>query len=172
MSQLTASNQSNFTSPTKILMVCLGNICRSPLAEGILRHKILISGINAVVDSAGTAAYHVGEPPHKSSIKVAKEHHIDISSQRARHFNIRDFNDFDIIFVMDASNYKDVSSMATSDEQRRKIRFLLNEVNPNSDEDVPDPSYGGYDGYQHVFKLVDNACTKVIENIADYNAGH
>lgn len=172
MSHHTTSNQSNFTIPTKILMVCLGNICRSPLAEGILRHKIHTSGLNAFVDSAGTAAYHVGEPPHKSSIKVAKEHHIDISAQRARHFNIRDFNDFDIIFVMDASNYKEILSMATSDEQRQKIRFLLNEVHPHSDEDVPDPWYGGYDGYQQVFKLLDNACSKVIEHLKGNNTDY
>lgn len=149
----------------KILMVCLGNICRSPLAEGILRDKAGRSGLDITVDSAGTAGYHTGEPPHRNSIRVAAENDLDISMLRARQFRAKDFDEFDIIFVMDASNYTDVIRLAGSDGHRDKVRYLLNEVNPGSSSGVPDPWYGGYDGFQEVYRLLDETCDVIISNL-------
>lgn len=143
---------------TKILMVCLGNICRSPLAEGILQSKTDSSTI--WVDSAGTAGYHVGSLPDNRSIAVAKVHGIDISYQRCRKFSVNDFSTFDYIFVMDNSNYNDVISLARSVEEKEKVRLILNEVNLSVTE-VPDPYYGGPNGFEYVFELLDNACTEI-----------
>lgn len=149
----------------KILMVCLGNICRSPLAEGILRDKANRDGLNITVDSAGTADYHTGEPPHRNSIRVAAENDLDITMLRARQFKAKDFDEFDIIFVMDSSNYADVIRLAHNDGHRRKIRYLLNEINPGSNEGVPDPWFGGYDGFQHVYRLLDKTCDVIISGL-------
>ena len=143
---------------SKILMVCLGNICRSPLAEGILQSKTDSSTI--WVDSAGTSGYHVGSLPDKRSIAVAKAHGIDISYQRCRKFSVNDFSTFDYIFVMDNSNYNDVISLARSVEEKEKVRLILNEVNLSVTE-VPDPYYGGPNGFEYVFELLDNACTEI-----------
>ena len=112
----------------KILMVCLGNICRSPLAEGILAHKT--KHLNVSVDSAGTAAYHVGELPDKRSIEIASKYNIDLSSHRARQFSRKDFEDFDIIYAMDTSNYAHLISLSETKEEQEKIRLILNEITP------------------------------------------
>lgn len=132
----------------KILMVCLGNICRSPLAEGILQSK-LKEGF--IVESAGTGSWHVGQSPDERSVLIAKKYGIDISKQRARQFQSDDFEKFDLIFVMDTQNYQDVLKLATNDEQRKKVRLILD------DEDVPDPYFGGDDGFEKVFQLLDRA---------------
>lgn len=139
-----------------VLMVCLGNICRSPLAEGILKSKIDTDKI--YVDSAGTGAYHVGNLPDPRSIEVAAKHGIDITDQRARAFSKQDFTTFDYIYVMDASNYNNVLKLAETDQERAKVRLILNEVNPDLNAQVPDPYYGGDNGFEHVFQLLDESC--------------
>lgn len=147
----------------KILMVCLGNICRSPLAEGILSEKAI--NLDIEVDSAGTAGYHIGKQPDIRSIEIAKKHNIDLSNQRARQFNRADFDKFDIIYAMDTSNFAHLISLASNETERNKVRLILNEVNPESCESVPDPYYGGENGFQEVYNMLDKACDKIIENI-------
>lgn len=145
---------------TKILMVCLGNICRSPLAEGILQSKV--NPDQVFVDSAGTAGYHVGSTPDPRSIEVARKHGIDISHQRTRQFTAEDFKAFDAIYVMDKSNYRNVIALATSQADREKVALLLGNISGNTSE-VPDPYYGGPSGFDHVFDLIDEAC-EIISN--------
>lgn len=148
---------------TKILMVCLGNICRSPLAEGILRSKLNADAF--MVDSAGTAGYHISELPDHRSIKVAKEHQIDLTTQRARQFKQSDFENFDLIYAMDKSVYNDIRSMAKHDWQKDKVKLILNEVSPNQDLDVPDPYYDSYEAFVNVYNLLDVACDKVAQQL-------
>ena len=136
-------------------MVCLGNICRSPLAEGILRSKVDTSLIQ--VDSAGTAGYHIGNPPDPRSVAVARKYQIDISQQRCRRFVREDFERFDHIFVMDQSNYQDVMEVAKDSGHFEKVRLLLEEIEMGPSE-VPDPYYGGDSGFEYVFDLIDKAC--------------
>lgn len=149
----------------RILMVCLGNICRSPLAEGIMREKARESGLDISVDSAGTAAYHVGEPPDKRSQEVARKHGIDISDQRARQFEVRDFHHFDKIYVMDRQNYEHVISLAPDQNQAQKVDLMLNELYPGENRRVPDPYYGGKDGFDRVYDMLEGSCSKVIEKV-------
>ncbi len=146
---------------SSILMVCLGNICRSPLAEGLMASKVDTSKIK--VDSAGTADYHVGALPDKRSIKVAKENGIDLTKLRGRQFQVADFDRFDKIYVMDASNYQNVIRLARREEDKNKVEFILNEITPNENAEVPDPYYGGESGFQHVYELLDEA-TSIIAN--------
>jgi len=147
----------------KILMVCLGNICRSPLAEGILSSKG--KHLNIEVDSAGTAGYHVGKQPDIRSIEIANKYAIDLNQQRARQFSRADFDEFDIIYAMDTNNYAHLISLASSETERNKIRMILNEINPNAYQSVPDPYYGGENGFQDVYNMLDKACDKIIQDI-------
>lgn len=147
----------------KILMVCLGNICRSPLAHGILQSKV--NDVNVFVDSAGTAAYHVGEKPDKRSIEVAKKHGIEITNQRARKFTVQDFEDFDIIYAMDQQNYSDILALARNSSDKKKVKLILNEITPNLNTEVPDPYYGGKQGFKNVYKMLDNACTLIANKL-------
>jgi len=147
----------------KILMVCLGNICRSPLAEGILWSKG--KHLNLKVDSAGTAAYHVGKQADIRSIDIAEKYDIDLKKQRARQFSRADFDEFDVIYAMDTNNYAHLISLASCETERNKIIMILNEINPNSYQSVPDPYYGGKNGFQEVYNMLDKACEKIIENI-------
>lgn len=144
----------------KVVMVCLGNICRSPLAEGILQSKV---SKKIVVDSAGTANYHVGQFPDKRSVAVAKKHGIDISKQHCNHFSSKHFEEFDYIYVMDQSNYDNVIKLATSERSKQKVKLILNESHPNQNLEVPDPYYGGDDGFEKVYRMLDEAC-EVIAN--------
>lgn len=137
----------------KILMVCLGNICRSPLAEGILKSKV---SSEVEVDSAGTAGYHEGELPDTRSIAVAKKYGIDITNQRSRKFTVADFDYFDLIYVMDDSNYHNVLSLARNDEDALKVKMILSEL--GSTANIPDPYYGGTDGFENVYAMLDDAC--------------
>ena len=147
----------------KILMVCLGNICRSPLAEGILQSKINSEIFQ--VDSAGTAAYHVGELPDVRSVAVAKKYGIDLTNQRARKFVIEDFDNFDLIYAMDESNYQNILELSRGDEDVQKVNMILNEVVSNSNANVPDPYYGGNDGFENVYKMLDKACVIIADKI-------
>ncbi|MEQ6124849.1 low molecular weight protein-tyrosine-phosphatase [Pseudotenacibaculum sp. MALMAid0570] len=147
----------------KILMVCLGNICRSPLAEGILRSKIDVDEV--FVDSAGTAAYHVGELPDSRSIDVARKYGIDLTYQRARKFEVVDFDQFDEIFVMDDSNYQNVLWKARTKDDEAKVKMILNESQPNSNKSVPDPYYGGDQGFENVYQMLDEACEVIAKRM-------
>jgi len=151
----------------KILMVCLGNICRSPMAEGVFRHKALNQGIDMVVDSCGTANYHVGEHPHHLSVKICRNHGIDISSLVGRQFSHRDFNRFDLILTMDQSNYKNVMALANNQQEADKVKMVLNYSFPGSNKDVPDPWYGAEPGYEDVFELLDQAANQFFNQHLD-----
>ena len=148
---------------TRILMVCLGNICRSPLAEGILRKKV--SSDIAVIDSCGTGNYHIGDPPDKRSVAVAKKYDIDISNLRGRQFSTADFDAFDLIYVMDESNYENVTKLARSEDDINKVHFILNEVYPNQNYSVPDPYQGGTHQFESVFKMLDEACEVIASKL-------
>ncbi len=149
-------------------MVCLGNICRSPLAEGILQHKINKKGVSVKVDSAGTAAYHVGEPPDCRSQEVARKNGIDLSNQRARKFSTADFDRFDKIYAMDRSNYRDLLGMARNQNDKEKVEMILNVVYPGENRQVPDPYYGGNDGFEQVFRMLDEACDIIVGDYLDH----
>ena len=143
-------------------MVCLGNICRSPLAEGILRSKL---SEKFIVDSAGTGGWHAGELPDKRSITIAKLKGLDISNQRARQFKISDFTTFDHIFVMDNTNFKEVLALAPNEATKSKVKLILNEIFPNDNIDVPDPYYGGVDGFENVYNMLDQACDEIARKL-------
>ena len=138
-------------------MVCLGNICRSPLAEGILKSKAK----NLYVDSAGTASYHIGKKPDSRSIEIGLKNNIDISDQRARQFSSIDFLKFDKIYAMDNDNYSKIISLAKNQEEINKVDLILNEIYPNEYKSVPDPYYGGEYGFINIFDLLDKACEKI-----------
>ena len=141
-------------------MVCLGNICRSPLAEGILKNKT--QNLDVFVDSAGTASYHVGNLPDSRSIEIANKNGIDLTDQRARQFSEKDFDDFDKIYAMDTNNYSNIISLARDQSDRDKVDVILNELNPKSYDSVPDPYYGAGDGFQIVYDMLDNACDAIV----------
>lgn len=146
----------------RILMVCLGNICRSPIAEGVLRHKIEQHGLDWTVESAGTNSYHTGEPPHRHSQKVCKANGVDISAQRARRFRADDFEQYDKIYVMAGDVYDDVVSMAGNKVKKEKLEYFLNELGEEENGSVPDPWYGNEDGYTPVYQLIERTCEAII----------
>lgn len=148
----------------KILMVCLGNICRSPLAEGILQEKVFKAGLSWNVESAGTNSYHLGEPPHPLSQKVANLNGIDISGQRARRFTADDFAVFDKVYALAGDVMEEIKRIAKSKFDPAKTELLLNELYPGENRDVPDPWYGPEPGYHEAFKLIDAACEAIIKN--------
>jgi len=148
----------------KVLMVCLGNICRSPMAEGILRSMAVQKGLDIEVDSCGTASYHVGQHPDPRSVSKSMEHNIDISSLYGRQFGITDFDEFDFILTMDTYNYDDIRSLARNDDDLQKVKMILNYSHPEEDKDVPDPYYGGAQGFENVFQLLDKASEAFIRN--------
>lgn len=143
-------------------MVCLGNICRSPLAEGILKKKVEIAGINCEVDSAGTSNYHIGESPDYRSIEKGNEYDVNIENLRARQFTVDDFDRFDLIYAMDTSNYNNIIGLTRDDADKNKVKLILNEIYPGENKNVPDPYYGGEDGFEHVYQLLDAACDKIL----------
>jgi protein-tyrosine phosphatase len=147
----------------KILMVCLGNICRSPLAEGILQDKAFKAGLNWSVESAGTNSYHTGDCPHHLSQKVAKLNGIDISRQRARRFVPEDFERYDKIYALAGDVMNDIGYIAKNKFDGEKIDLLMNELYPGRNLDVPDPYYGSEAGYHEVYKMLDKVCDKIIE---------
>ena len=152
----------------KVLMVCLGNICRSPLAEGIFRKKAEESGLSCLVDSAGTGGWHIDQPPHPLSQKVARKNGVDISGLRARKFIPSDLEAFDFIFFMDEQNLRDGRHLAGSKWVETKASLLLDHLPGQPHREVPDPYYGGFEDYIFVFDLVSKACEKIIENLKDF----
>jgi protein-tyrosine phosphatase len=153
--------------PMKILMVCLGNICRSPLAEGILKHKAKEAGLDWQIDSAGTNGYHVGEAPHRLSQKVAKLNGIDICEQRARQFVKEDFQRYDKIYAMAEDVIDDIRRIARDKFDASKVELFLNELHPGKDMEVPDPWYGPEPGYHEVYKLIDATCEAIVRKYAN-----
>lgn len=147
----------------KILMVCLGNICRSPLAEGILASKL--DSERFQVDSCGTSNYHIGEKPDRRSIETARKHGIDITNQRAAQFKVSDFDTYDFIYPMDQSNYNDIIKLARNNNDKEKVKLILNELTPNENLDVPDPYYGGEQGFEDVYNMLNNACDNIIKKL-------
>jgi protein-tyrosine phosphatase len=147
----------------KILMVCLGNICRSPLAEGILQEKALKAGLNWQVDSAGTNGYHTGEPPHQLSIKVAKLNNIDISQQRSRKFIAADIETYDIIYAMANDVLLDINRIAKNNFDTNKVSLFLEESFAGEERDVPDPWSGPEKDYHEVFEIIDKNCNSIIK---------
>eukprot|EP01136_Pigoraptor_vietnamica_P009113 Opistho-1_new@45287 len=148
----------------KIVMVCLGNICRSPTAEGILRKKSLEAGKNWTIDSAGTSNYHIGEAPDSRATQKAAKYDVDISNLRGRQFSKSDFDQFDLILAMDESNYSDIIRMARNEFDQEKVKMILNFTHPGKNLAVPDPYYGGDAGFEEVYKLLSDACDKIFED--------
>lgn len=147
----------------KILMVCLGNICRSPLAEGILRSKLPNTGF--LVDSAGTGHWHVGHAPDIRSIKVAQKNDIDISYLKGRQISASDLDDFDYVYVMDLNNLSDVKSIANTPQQAQKVQLILDALFPNENLEVPDPYFGAERDFEHVYELLDKACDAIASDL-------
>jgi protein-tyrosine phosphatase len=150
---------------TKVLFVCLGNICRSAMAQGILEHKIKEQYLAIEVDSAGTSSYHIGDAPDKRMQAKGLEYDIDISQQQARQFRVNDFEEFDYIFAMDSSNYNDIIALAKTEKDKQKVSLFLNQSTPNQNKSVPDPYYGGEQGFEDVYQMLDIACDAFIKKI-------
>lgn len=149
----------------KILMVCLGNICRSPLAEGILASKLPKS--NFLIDSAGTGSFHIGKKPDHRSIAIASKNGIDITNQKVRQFSVEDFDAFDYIFVMDSSNYDNLIELAKTDEHKSKVEMILNHLFPNENVDVPDPYFGLQNGFDTVYEMLDETCDIIAKKLIE-----
>ena len=153
----------------KILMVCLGNICRSPIAEGVLQNLISTNHLNWAVDSAGMENYHVGEHPHRYSQKICQKNGIDISKQKARQFVGADFKKFDKVYAMSQDVLEMLKYKAGSDFDDSKVMLFLNELNPGQNQSVPDPWYGPEEDYTYVFDLINKTCQKIV---AKYKSDH
>ena len=151
----------------KILMVCLGNICRSPLAEGILSKMVKEENLNWEIDSAGTGSWHIGESPHHGSVEVAAKNDIDITQQRARQFSKSDFSRFDLILAMDAQNYRDILALTSEERDKKKVELILNYSHPKMNMAVPDPYFTG--GFGDVFSLLEEACRHVLNKHKESN---
>jgi protein-tyrosine phosphatase len=147
----------------KILMVCLGNICRSPLAEGLLASKLPKDIFT--VDSAGTGNWHVGKQPDPRSIAIAKLNGLDISTQKGRQFSVNDYDEYDYIYVMDNSNYKDVLALAPNEQAKSKVKLILDELFPGENVDVPDPYFGLPNGFETVYAMLNEACDNIAKKL-------
>ncbi|MNV08285.1 Low molecular weight protein-tyrosine-phosphatase YfkJ [compost metagenome] len=148
----------------RILMVCLGNICRSPMADGWLRHKNKKYSLSLKIDSAGTANYHVGKKPDERMRRLSLEYGVSIDELRARQFSVSDFDNYDIIFAMDQSNRQTILRLARNEEDKQKVRLFLNELRPNEDLEVPDPYYGTDANFREVIELLDEATESFLIN--------
>jgi protein-tyrosine phosphatase len=163
-------------SPRALLFVCLGNICRSPTAEGVMRSVLAEAGIEGVmVDSAGTAGWHVGDAPDRRSVAEARSRGVDLTGLRGRQVSIADFERFDLLLAMDAENEADLRRLAPDEQARSKVA-LLRSFDPAAtaagDLDVPDPYYGGPDGFARVFDAIEAACRGLLDQVADGDAAH
>ena len=148
---------------TRILMVCLGNICRSPLAESILSHKL--PSKDFIIDSAGTGSWHIGKKPAPRSVAIASKNNIDITYQRGRQIDKEDFKRFDIIYTMDLSVHKDVLELAPDQASKDKVKMILNEIFPGENMDVPDPYAGPENGFSMVYKMLEQSCEQIAKNL-------
>ena len=151
--------------PIKILMVCLGNICRSPIAEGLLSSKLPKDTF--FVDSCGTGNWHVGKQPDLRSISISRKKGLDISNQKCRQFISSDFETFDYIYVMDGNNYSDVVALTKNDIQKNKVQLILNELFPNENRDVPDPYFGLENGFELVYEMLDETCEVISKKLIE-----
>lgn len=149
--------------PVRILMVCLGNICRSPIAEGVLESKLPADKFR--VDSAGTGNYHTGKHPDHRSIAIARSHGVDISKQKARQFSVNDFAEYDYIYVMDQTNYRDVIRLAPDQASENKVSLFLDALFPGENVDVPDPYFGLENGFVSVYSMIDEACEIIAQKL-------
>ncbi len=149
----------------KIVMVCLGNICRSPLAEGILASKLPADQF--IVHSAGTGNWHIGNSPDKRSIDIAKKNGIDISNQKAAHFTSAFFENYDYIFVMDRSNHKNVTVLATQSSHHEKVFYMLDSLFPDEKAEVPDPYFDDLKAFEEVFNLLDKSCSILAKKLIE-----
>jgi protein-tyrosine phosphatase len=147
----------------RILMVCLGNICRSPIAEGVLRHKAAVAGLAWTINSAGTDRYHIGKPPHKHSINICKVNGIDIREQIARPFLPGDLDSYDMIYAMATDVIQEIKRIGGPEGDYSRVRLFMNELLPGTDTSVPDPWYGDESGYLDVYKMIDECCDAIIE---------
>lgn len=150
---------------TRILMVCLGNICRSPMADGLLRKKVKELNLPVFVDSAGTANYHIGSKPDERMCRTGKYNNTPIDDLRARQFSKIDFDNFDVIYVMDKENFRNINKLCSSEDHRKKVKLILNELYPGENLEVPDPYYGTFDDFQAVYDLLDQATEVVITKL-------
>ncbi|GAB5416148.1 MAG: low molecular weight protein-tyrosine-phosphatase [Crocinitomicaceae bacterium] len=149
----------------KILMVCLGNICRSPIADGLLQAKVAKEGLDVEVDSAGTSGHHIGEAPDPRMRATAKSMGVNIDHLSSRKFVQADFDRFDVIYAMDESNRDNILQLARNNDDRLKVKLILNEIYPGEDMSVPDPYYGGDQGFVDVFNMLDEATNKIIQDL-------
>ncbi|NEN22590.1 low molecular weight phosphotyrosine protein phosphatase [Cryomorpha ignava] len=149
----------------KILVVCLGNICRSPMAEGVLRHKFEEAGVDVDIDSAGTGDFHIGEGPDKRAVANMDKNGHDISKLRARQFTVSDFDTYDEIYVMDESNYENVIALARNDSDKKKVDLFMNLSHPGENIDVPDPYFGGESGFQKVYEMLSQSADVLISKL-------
>jgi protein-tyrosine phosphatase len=149
----------------KILLVCLGNICRSPMAEGILRHMIRERGLDWLTDSAGTGHYHVGEQPDRRAMKAMKGHGIDISDLRARQLRATDLEAFDLLLAMDADNLRNIRQLAPSMALAAKARLIMDHAPAHPLREVPDPYFGGDEGFEAVYHMLTTACVNLIDDV-------
>ena len=149
----------------KILMVCLGNICRSPMAEGILRERARQRGITLVTDSAGTSGNHIGEAPDPRAQAAMLRKGMNISDLRARQYRTSDLRDFDLVLTMDASNLRDVLNMNTDPSLARKARLIMGLVPSHPEREVPDPYFGGDEGFDHVHGMLDAAINALLDDV-------
>ncbi|HTO14958.1 MAG TPA: low molecular weight protein-tyrosine-phosphatase [Edaphocola sp.] len=147
----------------KILMVCLGNICRSPIAEGVMEKLIKKNYLSWKVASAGTNSYHIGSPPHEYSINICNKNNVDIKHQRARRFQLSDLKEYDKIYAMAEDVLTDIKHISGSDFDGEKVTLFLNELFPNSNRSVTDPWYGEEDGYAEVYDIIERTCERIVE---------
>jgi len=150
---------------TKILMVCLGNICRSPLAEGIMQQKINARSLNAETYSSGTSNYHISEPADPRTIAIARHHGVDITTHRVTQFKADDFDKYDMIFVMDNSNMKSVLRLARTESDYKKVRLIMSAISDRKSMEVPDPYYSDKEGFELVYNMLDEACEKIADEL-------
>ena len=157
----------------RVLMVCMGNICRSPTAQGVLEKQVEGSDLQerVSVDSAGTHGYHVGAPPDERAQRHAARRGIDLTAQRARQLVARDFDEFDLVLVMDLPNEQSAHALCPA-QQRHKIHRLTDFCSVDGVHEVPDPYYGGASGFEGVLDLVENACTGLLGALSRQDSGH